>query len=285
MPAQDPVGQNSETRSSRILQVGDQQKKKKKKKRVSVSCSVFLLLLTRPAILSRLSSMFRSCGRSLQHVRRIGRFPPFMADSLDPARNLRWFFREFDRMLPSAFRMPIVSELGRSPGSFPMAPSASPGMRGPLAEAEGGLPAQTEQQQQQLQQQQQHQQEGWLSPFSTFLTPQAWSPFCDVRETDKEIIVEVEVPGVKKEDIRVSLEDDVLIIAGETKKEVSDKREKVHRVERTYGSFTRSLQLPEGLIEKEQIRCKYDNGICRITIPKRPESAQPEKQAHVIDVE
>ncbi|MCU4138567.1 MAG: Small heat shock protein IbpA [Thermodesulfobacteria bacterium] len=97
-----------------------------------------------------------------------------------------------------------------------------------------------------------------------------WIPAVDVSETDNEIIVKVDVPGVKPEDMEISLSDNVLIIKGEKKKEEEEKKENFYRMERYYGSFMRSIQLPCE-IEEDKISATYKNGVLKIVLPKKPE--------------
>jgi len=97
-----------------------------------------------------------------------------------------------------------------------------------------------------------------------------WIPAVDVSETDNEIIVKVDVPGVKPEDMEISLSDNVLIIKGEKKKEEEEKKENFYRMERYYGSFMRSIQLPCE-IEEDKISATYKNGVLKIILPKKPE--------------
>uniref|UniRef100_A0A7V6CEG7 Hsp20/alpha crystallin family protein n=1 Tax=Thermodesulfobacterium geofontis TaxID=1295609 RepID=A0A7V6CEG7_9BACT len=97
-----------------------------------------------------------------------------------------------------------------------------------------------------------------------------WIPAIDVSETDNEIIVKVDVPGVNPEDIEISLSDNVLVIKGEKKKEEEEKKENFYRMERYYGNFVRSIQLPCD-IEEEKISATYKNGVLKVVLPKKPE--------------
>ena len=89
----------------------------------------------------------------------------------------------------------------------------------------------------------------------------------NVSETDKEIRITAELPGVTEQDINVSLDDDVLTIRGEKKFERKDDKENFHFVERSYGTFQRSLRLPYA-VESEQVRASFENGILTVTVPK-----------------
>jgi HSP20 family protein len=89
----------------------------------------------------------------------------------------------------------------------------------------------------------------------------------NVSETDKEIRVTAELPGVTEQDIDVSLDDDVLTIRGEKRFERKDDKENFHFVERSYGTFQRSLRLPYA-VESEQVRASFENGVLTVTVPK-----------------
>jgi HSP20 family protein len=89
----------------------------------------------------------------------------------------------------------------------------------------------------------------------------------DVSETDNEIHVKVEVPGVKEDDIDVSLSDDMLTIRGEKRLEKSDEKENYHFTERSYGTFQRSLRLPYQ-VNPDRVRANFENGVLTVTLPK-----------------
>ena len=95
-------------------------------------------------------------------------------------------------------------------------------------------------------------------------------PHVDISEDEDNIYVEAEIPGVKKEDIKITLQDNILTITGEKKKENNKKN--FFRSERVYGSFTRSFTLPDD-INSDSVEAKFDNGILNVTIQK----AQPKK--------
>ena len=89
----------------------------------------------------------------------------------------------------------------------------------------------------------------------------------NVSETDKEIRITAELPGVSEQDIDVSLDDDVLTIRGEKKFERKDDKENFHFVERSYGTFQRSLRLPYA-VDSEQVQASFENGVLTVTVPK-----------------
>lgn len=96
-----------------------------------------------------------------------------------------------------------------------------------------------------------------------------WNPAVDVRETDQELALELELPGIKPEEVELTAENGVLTIRGEKRSErkEGDESSRYHMVERSYGSFTRSFQLPQG-IDETKIEADYNNGILSIHIPK-----------------
>jgi len=97
--------------------------------------------------------------------------------------------------------------------------------------------------------------------------PMLWRPLVDVKENDKDIVIHAELPGVTKDHIAIDLDNNVLTISGERKHEKREDNDKYHRVERSYGKFSRSFMVPEGLKE-DHIRAKFDNGVLEVTYPK-----------------
>lgn len=94
-----------------------------------------------------------------------------------------------------------------------------------------------------------------------------WAPSVDVSETDGEYQIKAEIPDVKKEDVKVTLEDGVLTIQGERKIEKEEKGKKYHRVERSYGSFVRSFTLPD-LVDEANVKAEFKDGVLNLTLPK-----------------
>ncbi|MGA8656002.1 MAG: Hsp20/alpha crystallin family protein [Chthoniobacterales bacterium] len=94
-----------------------------------------------------------------------------------------------------------------------------------------------------------------------------WTPRVDIMEDDKEYVINAELPGVKKEEVKVSVENGVLSIWGERKTEKEEKGKKYHRVEQTYGTFTRSFTLREGS-SGEKISADFRDGILKVHVPK-----------------
>ncbi|HEY7501642.1 MAG TPA: Hsp20/alpha crystallin family protein [Vicinamibacterales bacterium] len=110
--------------------------------------------------------------------------------------------------------------------------------------------------------------------FSDFYSdgPRAWVPPVDIYETEKdEVVIKVELPDMKKEDIRVTFENDVLTIAGERKFEESTTRDRFQRIERRHGAFSRAFTLPTS-VDASQIAAAYKDGVLTVTLPRREES-------------
>ena len=100
-----------------------------------------------------------------------------------------------------------------------------------------------------------------------------WAPSVDVSETEGEYQIKAEIPDVKKEDVKVTLEDGVLTIQGERKQEKEVKGKRYHRVERSYGRFARSFTLPD-VIDEEKVKAEFKDGILNLALPKS-EKAKP----------
>jgi HSP20 family protein len=103
------------------------------------------------------------------------------------------------------------------------------------------------------------------------ITIAAWAPAVDITEDEKEFLVKAELPDVKKEDVKVTVEHDALAIRGERKAEKEEKGKKYHRIERSYGSFERSFALPEG-VDAAKIRSDFKEGVLTVHLPKSPNS-------------
>jgi HSP20 family protein len=108
-----------------------------------------------------------------------------------------------------------------------------------------------------------------LHPFETFDSNySAFMPRLEMTETDADVKVSVELPGMDEKDVQVSLENQVLTISGEKKSESKDKGEGYFRSERTYGMFRRQLTLPEG-VNEDDVNAVFKNGVLSVTFPKR----------------
>lgn len=99
----------------------------------------------------------------------------------------------------------------------------------------------------------------------------AWSPKVDIFENKENLVIEAELPGMKREDVDVSIENNVLTLHGERKFEKKDDGDNYHRVERSYGSFTRSFTLPQ-TVTADGATADFKNGILRVQLLKREET-------------
>lgn len=98
-----------------------------------------------------------------------------------------------------------------------------------------------------------------------------WAPHTDVSESDEAYVIRVDLPGMKKEDLRIELHEDTLTLSGERTREQREERENLHRVERSYGHFFRSFTLPKAS-HGQDIQASLQDGVLTIHVPKREES-------------
>ncbi len=98
-----------------------------------------------------------------------------------------------------------------------------------------------------------------------------WSPRVDIFESESELVLEAELPGMQRDDFEVSIENNVITLRGERKFEKKDESDNYHRVERAYGSFTRSFSLPRS-VSAEGTTADFKNGVLRVTLPKKEEA-------------
>src|SRR6516164_7166794 len=98
-----------------------------------------------------------------------------------------------------------------------------------------------------------------------------WAPPLDIHEDKEKFSVRVELPGMKREDIEVTLQDGALVISGERTEETVQEGTEVHRQERSYGKFTRALTLPAAVADN-QVVAQYKDGILTVTLPKAEEA-------------
>jgi HSP20 family protein len=99
----------------------------------------------------------------------------------------------------------------------------------------------------------------------------AWNPSVDIYENKDQIVLEAELPGMKQEDFELTVENSVITLRGERRFEKFDDADNYHRVERSYGAFTRSFTLPH-TVSAEGATAEYQNGVLRVTLPKREET-------------
>lgn len=99
----------------------------------------------------------------------------------------------------------------------------------------------------------------------------AWNPSVDIYENKDQIVLEAELPGMNRDDFELSVENNVITLRGERQFEKKDDSDNYHRVERSYGSFTRSFTLPQ-TVSADGATAEYRNGVLRVTLPKREET-------------
>ena len=107
----------------------------------------------------------------------------------------------------------------------------------------------------------------WPSLSREAFSTTEWAPKVDISETDKEFTIKAELPEVKKEDVKVNVENGQLTISGERKQEKEEKGKKFHRIERSYGSFMRSFTLPEN-VDAAGIKAAFKDGMLNLSLPK-----------------
>ena len=107
------------------------------------------------------------------------------------------------------------------------------------------------------------------SKWDDFPTVGDWAPSMDISETKDSLVVKLEVPGMDQKDIRIALQENLLTITGEKKQEKEEKDERYHRVERSYGAFTRGVRLPVA-VDGSRVAATFKNGLLTVTLPKTP---------------
>ena len=108
-----------------------------------------------------------------------------------------------------------------------------------------------------------------------------WSPGIDVFEKDDRLVTKVDLPGLKKEDVKVEVMDGHLVISGERKSETEQTKDNVYRCEREYGSFSRAVPLPEG-VKIEEISAAFADGVLEVSVPL---PTKAEAKAHTVDIQ
>jgi len=96
-----------------------------------------------------------------------------------------------------------------------------------------------------------------------------WAPAMDVQETDAEYLIKADLPAVKREDVKVSVEDGVLAVEGERKMEKEEKNQKFHRIERSYGKFVRRMAVPSD-VDQAKVQADFKDGVLNVHLPKSP---------------
>lgn len=126
---------------------------------------------------------------------------------------------------------------------------------------------------------------GGLPTFPSMFGPSggrgvAVTPNLDVKETDQEIVVEAELPGLDEKDVSLTMQNGVLTIQGEKKLEFDEEKENYHVMERRYGSFQRSLRVPD-TVDEGKVEARFDNGVLKVTLPKRPEAGGAQRKIDI----
>jgi len=106
-------------------------------------------------------------------------------------------------------------------------------------------------------------------------TMRRWMPAMDLVETEDNFVLRADLPGMKEDDVKIEFEDGTLTVSGERKAEHETKNEGYYRVERAFGSFSRSLTLPQG-VDAEAVTANFENGVLEVRIPK-PEERKPRR--------
>jgi HSP20 family protein len=119
--------------------------------------------------------------------------------------------------------------------------------------------------------------------FRGFTVPEtvAWAPKIDVFEKDNRLFTRVDLPGMKKEDVKVEVTDGHLALSGERKHEKEEKKDNVYRTEREYGSFYRAVPLPEG-VKLEDVKATFKDGVLEVSVPL---PARPEAKVRKVEIE
>ncbi len=113
------------------------------------------------------------------------------------------------------------------------------------------------------------------TPAAMAATEAVWSPLVDVHETKEGFKLQVELPGVKQEDIQLTIEGNSLMLKGERKRENEVEEDNYHRIERSYGTFQRSIVLPS-VVDPNRVKATYRDGVLQIQLPKK-EEAKPKE--------
>jgi HSP20 family protein len=104
-----------------------------------------------------------------------------------------------------------------------------------------------------------------------------WMPAMDLVETDDHFVLRADLPGMSEDDVRIELEDGTLTVSGERKAEHEEQKQGAYRVERAFGSFSRTLTLPQG-VDPEAVTANFDRGVLEVRVPK-PEQRKPRRIA------
>lgn len=109
--------------------------------------------------------------------------------------------------------------------------------------------------------------------------PSTWAPLVDISETEKEYLVTADLPEIRKEDLKVTVENGALTISGERKYEQEDKSAKVHRLERAYGKFVRTFALPDNA-DAEKVKAEFKDGVLKVRVGKHATKQPRQIEVH-----
>lgn len=112
-------------------------------------------------------------------------------------------------------------------------------------------------------------------PGQSLLKVADWSPSVDITENETAYLIKAEIPEVKKEDVQVTIKDGMLTIQGERRQEKEEKGKKFHRIERSYGSFARSFQVPSD-VDENAVKAEFKDGMINVTLPKSEKAKSKE---------
>ena len=104
-----------------------------------------------------------------------------------------------------------------------------------------------------------------------------WAPKVDVVAKDNKLVTRVDLPGMNKEDVLVEVQDGLLMLSGERKKETKEEKDNIYREEREYGSFCRTVPLPNG-VKAEDVTASFANGVLEVSVPLPPAAVEPKAQ-------
>lgn len=122
----------------------------------------------------------------------------------------------------------------------------------------------------------------WPSVDATVMDGVAWAPKVDVVTKDNTLVTRVDLPGMKKEDVLVEIQDGMLTLSGERKKELKEEKDNVYREEREYGSFCRTVPLPKG-VKTDDVKASFVNGVLEVTVPLPVMKTETAKKIAITD--
>jgi HSP20 family protein len=121
----------------------------------------------------------------------------------------------------------------------------------------------------------------FFGPSALTLANGAWAPKVDIVTKNDQLITRVDLPGMTKEDVLVQVEDGMLTLSGERRKETKEEKDNVYREEREYGSFCRTVPLPKG-VKADDVKAKFANGVLEVTVPLPAAAIEPKAKTIAI---